>query len=464
MSERWAAPVFDKAKILKYDRPGPRYTSYPTAPYFHEGFGRDEYAAEIERTNAVEAPAPLSLYFHLPFCQSVCYFCGCNVTYTKDRTLGDVYVDHLLLEMDALAARMKPGRKVHQVHWGGGTPTFIPAPTLRRLWEGIRARFDLAPGAEIGVELDPRAVTEDHLQLFHEGGFNRISMGIQDYDPEVQQAVHRVQPRELTEALLARCHALGFESVNVDLIYGLPYQTPERFADTVEKIIASSPDRIAVFNFAYLPDLIGHQKAIPREALPSPSEKLSILEMVVEKFTGAGYIYIGMDHFAKPGDELCTALKERTLYRNFQGYTTKAGCDLYGVGVTSIGQVGRCYVQNRKELKGYQEAVREGGLAAFRGVALSDDDVMRRDVITRLMCHFVLYKAEIEARYGLDFDATFGEALRELEPMQADGLLSLHPDRIEVHPLGRLLVRNIAMPFDAYLRKAGEEKRFSRTV
>lgn len=465
MSERWAPPVFDKEKILKYDKPGPRYTSYPTAPYFHEGFDAAAYEAEVARTNAAAEPPDLSLYFHLPYCKSVCYFCGCNVAYTKDRTLGDSYVDHLLMEMDALVPRLKPGRKVKQVHWGGGTPTFIPAPALRRLWDGVRARFEIAPDAEVGVEIDPRELTEEQLALFAEGGFNRLSMGIQDYDPEVQKAIHRVQPQELTEGVFRRCRELGFDSINVDLIYGLPFQTTARFADTVDKVAAMGPDRIAVFNFAYLPELIGHQRAIPKEALPSPSEKLSILEMVVEKFTGAGWVYVGMDHFARPEDELCTALKNRTLYRNFQGYTTKAGCELYGFGATSIGQVGRCYAQNIKEVKGWMEAVRSKGLTVFRGVALNDDDVMRRDIITRLMCHFVLYKAEIEALYGVDFDTVFADALEDLRPLEADGLLSLHADRIEVHPLGRLLVRNIAMPFDAYLRKPGDgAKRFSRTV
>ncbi len=464
MPERWDAPVFDKEMILKYDRPGPRYTSYPTAPYFHAGFDVKAYERVIEETNAAAQPAPLSLNFHLPFCKSVCYFCGCNVTFTKDRTLGDLYVDRVLDEMDALAARMKRGRKVVQVHWGGGTPTFIPARVLERLWKGIVERFERAPGAEIGVEIDPREVTDEHLDLFARSGFNRISMGIQDFDPQVQKAVHRIQPEDLTLGVIQKCRDLHFESINVDLIYGLPYQTRDRFRDTVDKIVQMGPDRIAVFNFAYLPDMIGHQRAIPKDAMPVPAEKLNILEMVVERFTHSGYVYIGMDHFARPTDELCVALKDRTLYRNFQGYTTKAGCDLYGIGVTSIGQVGRCYAQNAKELGDYQRRVSEEGLAVFRGVLLTDDDVLRRDVITRLMCHFVLYKAEIEAQYGIRFDEVFADALEDLKPMEADGLVSLHSDRIEVHPLGRLLVRNIAMPFDAYLRKAGEAKRFSRTV
>jgi oxygen-independent coproporphyrinogen-3 oxidase len=463
MTNRWDPPVFDTRLILKYDRPGPRYTSYPTAPYFHEGFDAAAYARVVDETNAGASPPPLSLYVHLPFCQSVCYFCGCNVTFTKDRTLGDAYVDAVLKEMDLLASRLAPGRKVMQVHWGGGTPTFIPAPTLARLWKGIAGRFELDPKAEIGVEIDPREVTDAHLDLFAEAGFNRISMGIQDFDPQVQKAVHRIQPEDLTRRVFDRCRSLGMESINVDLIYGLPFQTPERFRATVDTIVDMDPDRIAVFNFAYLPEMIGHQRAIPRDAMPSPEQKLAILEMVASRFVESGYVFVGMDHFAKPGDELVKALKDRTLYRNFQGYTTKAGCDLYGLGVTSIGQVGRCYAQNHKTLADYQRAVTGGGFAVFRGVLLTDDDVLRRDVITRLMCHFVLLKREIEEAYGIAFDEVFAEALEDLKPMEADGLLSLHPDRIEVKPLGRLMVRNIAMPFDAYLRK-GDTKRFSRTV
>ena len=463
MSERWSAPVFDKAMILKYDRPGPRYTSYPTAPYFHEGFGPREYLREVEETNAAPAPPPLSLYFHLPFCKSVCWFCGCNVTYTKDRGLGNAYVDHLLLEMDALKARMAPSRKVVQIHWGGGTPTFIPAPVLRRLWEGIAERFPLDPEAEVGVEIDPREVTEEHLTLFREAGFNRISLGIQDFDPTVQKAIHRIQPEALTREVIARCRDLGFASINVDLIYGLPHQTAASFRYTLDRIVELAPDRIATFNFAYLPEMIRHQRAIDREALPSAEEKLEIFKTAVETFTGAGYVFVGMDHFARPEDELVKALKERTLHRNFQGYTTKAGCDLYGIGVTSIGSLGRCYAQNAKAVAEYQRRVAEEGTAVFRGVRLTDDDLLRRDVITRLMCHFVLVKAEIEAKYGIAFDETFGDALSDLVPMEKDGLIRLKADRIEVTSLGRLLVRNVAMAFDAYLRR-GDAKRFSRTV
>lgn len=464
MSRRWDAPVFDKDLILKYDRPGPRYTSYPTAPYFREDFGIAEYRDEIGRTNQPECHMPLSLYFHLPFCRSVCYFCGCNVHFTKDQSLGETYVDHMLLEMKALSAMVRPQRRVAQIHWGGGTPTFLPAPTLRRLFDGIIENFSLADDAEIGVEIDPREVTQDQLEMFAEVGFNRMSMGIQDFDLRVQEAVHRVQSEELTRDVIDRCRQLRFESINIDLIYGLPHQSVDRFQETVDRIVEIGPDRIAVFNFAYLPDMIRHQRAIPSDALPSPLGKLEILEMVVERFTSNGYVFIGMDHFARPDDELTVALKDRTLYRNFQGYTTKAGCDLYGVGATSIGQVGRSYVQNLKEVASYQKAVAESGLAAFRGIRLSDDDILRRDVITRLMCHFVLIKDEVEKEHGIVFDDTFADAIEELRPMERDGLVSLLPDRIEIHPLGRLLVRNVAMAFDAYLKRPGEARRFSRTV
>jgi len=463
-TSRWDAPSFDAAKILKYDKPGPRYTSYPTAPYFHEGFDERAYREGIAESGAMSPPPPLSLYFHLPFCQSVCWFCGCNVHYTKDRSLSERYIDTMLKELSTLRGLIGKERKVVQVHWGGGTPTFIPAPLLKRLSDGIFSAFETADSPEIGIELDPRALTEEHYRFLEESRFNRFSMGIQDFDPRVQMAVHRTQSEELTFGAFSRLRKMGFNSINVDLIYGLPYQTAESFRYTVRKITELGPDRIAVFNFAYLPELLPHQRAIRSEALPPASEKLRILEMVVETLTSSGYVYIGMDHFARPEDELTAALKNRTLYRNFQGYTTKSGCDLFGVGVTSIGQIGRIYSQNIKKLGPYMESVEAGGLAIMRGLRLTDDDLMRRDIITRLMCHFVLVKKEIEEKYSLDFDAFFAGALEELAPMQEDGLLEMFPDRIEVRPLGRLLVRNIAMAFDGYLKKEGETKRFSRTI
>lgn len=461
--DRSAAPEFDKKIILKYDKPGPRYTSYPTAPMFHTGFDHNEYKKAIEETNSDSNPPPISLYFHLPFCKSVCYFCGCNVTFTKNRSLGKSYIDILQKEIEAISSLIKQGRHVNQIHWGGGTPTFIDAQSLIHFYQIIKDNFNIAFDAEIGVEIDPRGTTNEQLEAFSALGFNRISMGIQDFNPKVQKAVHRIQSEELTESAIKKCRKLGLPSINVDLIYGLPFQTTKDFKYTVKKIIEINPDRIAVFNFAYLPELIGHQKAIPRDALPSPEEKLNILEMVINEFTSSGYIYVGMDHFAKPEDELTKALLDRTLTRNFQGYTTKAGCDLYGMGVTSISQVGKCYAQNIKELKPYEEKVLKDGIPTARGIMLTDDDVMRRDIILRLMCHFVLYKHEIEEKYKIRFDETFADALLDLKPMENDGLLKVHNDRIEVLPLGRLLVRNIAMPFDEYLRR-GVQARFSRTV
>lgn len=464
MSERWARPVFNREMIRKYDRPGPRYTSYPTAPHFTESFDSEAYRRVIEETNLALSPPPLSLYFHLPFCSSLCWFCGCNVFHTKDRSAGNGYVDAVLEEMDEALKLMKPGRKVVQLHWGGGTPTFMSVDTLRRFWSGIKERFEMDENAEIGVEIDPRETSAEHLEFFAEAGFNRLSMGVQDFDPKVQEAVHRIQPEELTMRVFDACRKLGFESLNVDLIYGLPHQRVETFKKTVDKIVETAPDRIAVFNFAYLPEMLKHQRAIDANALPSPDEKLSILEMTADSFIDAGYVFVGMDHFARPEDELCEALRTRTLYRNFQGYTTKAGCDLYGFGVTSIGQVGASYSQNSKNLTDYMKRVADNGFAVFRGVELTKDDILRRDVINRLMCHFIVYKREIEEEHGIDFDETFADALRNLVPMAGDGLVKLLPDRIEILPLGRLLVRNVAMAFDAYLQGAEGKGRFSRTV
>jgi len=460
MTERWDAPVFDKRLLLKYDRPGPRYTSYPTAPHFHEGISEEDYEAELRG----RPDRPLSLYVHLPFCSSLCYFCACNVIYTKDRSLGEAYVSLLEREVGRIARVLPSAGEVMQLHWGGGTPTTLPAEQLRRLFVILKRTFPMAEGAEIGVELDPREVTGDHLDVLQECGFNRISIGIQDFDPKVQEAVHRIQPEEMTRKVFDGCRERGVESINVDLIYGLPHQTAKSFESTVDRILDMNPDRMAVFNFAYLPRLKPHQRRLPEEALPGPEEKLEILQMVVERFTRAGYLFIGMDHFARPEDELARALKDRTLYRNFQGYTTKAGCDLLGLGVTSIGQVGPLYIQNMRELEPYRDRVEAGRLPVFRGIRCSGDDLLRRAVITRLMCHFVVHKAEVEKAHGIRFDETFEDALRALAPMVEDGLLRLEPDRIEVTAPGRLLVRNIAMAFDAYLGPGEGEPRYSRTI
>jgi len=460
----WSALRFDRELVKKYDTAGPRYTSYPTAPQFSESFGPAEYERTIRETNDVETPPPLSLYFHLPFCESVCYFCGCNVTFTKDRSRSDEYVELVREEMDRTLPLLRPGRKVVQFHWGGGTPTFMPAATLERLFGWIRERFEFDDRAEIGIEVDPRETSEEHLRMLARCGFNRLSMGVQDFDPKVQEAVHRIQPESITRTTIEMARQLGFRSINVDLIYGLPHQSPSSFARSVDKLLALAPDRIACFNFAYLPDMIKHQRAIPAAAMPTPETKLDIFETAVGRLTDAGYGFVGMDHFARPEDELFRAIEDRTLYRNFQGYSTHAGCDLYAFGVSSISQVGDCYVQNQKQLETYRREVRGGGLPTWRGVRLTADDLLRRDIITKLMCHFVLVKKEIEDDHGIRFDETFGTELESLRGMATDGLLRLEPDRIVIEPTGRLFIRNVAMAFDAYLRKDSTKHRFSRTV
>lgn len=450
--------------LKKYTKSGPRYTSYPTAPMFTEDFRVNDFERVIKETNDYENPANLSLYFHLPFCRSVCYFCGCNVVYTKRGDRADEYIDYLEKEIKMISSMQKADREVVQLHFGGGTPTFLSTEQLRRLYKAITDNFRLASDIEAGVEIDPREASDEHIRTLRELGFNRISMGIQDFDPKVQKAVHRVQTEELSRHVIDICREEKYESINVDLIYGLPHQSVSSFEKTVDKIIEINPDRMAVFNFAYVPWMKPIQKSIKEEDLPSVAEKFEILKMVIEKFTTAGYVYVGMDHFAKPDDELFVAQKEKTLYRNFQGYTTKAGCDLYGLGATSISQVGNCYVQNMHELPEYFRAIEKGKLPVWRGYELSDEDIMRRYIITRIMCDFELKYADIEEKFGLDFKKEFALELSELQPMTKDNLLTISDYDITVSDLGRILIRNIAMVFDTYLRKPEKEMRFSKTV
>lgn len=455
--------VVDRALIARYDRPGPRYTSYPTAPHFTPEFDAAAYLAEIERSNREEADRPLSLYLHIPFCDTLCWYCGCNVVVTKRHEKTIPYVAHLKREIITVAERIAPGRKVTQLHWGGGTPTYLAPEQIADLTAHLRRHFDFSPDVEAGVELDPRDCTRAHLEALREGGFNRASMGIQDFDPEVQKAVNRIQPFEMTRRVFEDCRDLGFASINVDLIYGLPLQTVARFAPTVEAVLELGPDRVATFNYAHVPWLKKHQMMIHEADLPSPAEKLDIFEMVADRFTAAGYVFIGMDHFARPTDELVIAQREGTLYRNFQGYTTHAGCDLYAFGITAISQLRRCYAQNVKKPADYYHSMDLGTLPIERGILLTDEDLLRRDVITRLMCDFRLDPAAFEARYGIDFSAHFADALTAFEGFAADGLVEKRGNVWVVTPAGRLLIRNIAMPFDAYLgTKEGE--RFSRTV
>ena len=456
--------IFDPALIRKYDQAGPRYTSYPTAVQFHEAFGEAEYREQAHASNA--SGRPLSLYLHIPFCDTVCFYCACNKIITKNRRHTTPYLDHLYQEIALQGALFDRSRPVTQLHWGGGTPTFISAAEMRELMQITGEHFHLLDddSGEYSIEVDPREADARTIALLRELGFNRLSLGVQDFDPEVQQAVNRMQSREITLAAMEAARCEGFKSISVDLIYGLPHQNAARFGRTVEEIIAQGPDRLSVFNYAHLPELFKTQRQIDTRALPSPTEKLEILKTTIERLTAAGYVYIGMDHFAKPDDELAQAQRAGTLYRNFQGYSTHADCDLIGLGATSIGMVGDSYSQNHKTLEAYYAPLDENRLAVFRGVRLDADDRLRRVVITELICHFSLNFAAIEQRFDIQFRDYFAAELVELAEMQADGLLELTEADIQVLPPGRLLIRNICMVFDRYLRDQRHQRRFSRVI
>jgi oxygen-independent coproporphyrinogen-3 oxidase len=449
--------------LAKYNRPGPRYTSYPTAPVWDDKF----HQADLEEFlhNAESAATPLSLYMHLPFCESLCLFCACNVVIQKDKKAAIPYLESLKAEISHVSQFVSRQREVVQFHWGGGTPTYLSPAQLQDLFGHTRERFSFAPNAEIGIEVDPRVTTHEHLATLRTLGFNRLSMGIQDFTPEVQKTINRVQPFELTRDLIVEARRLGFDSVNVDLIYGLPYQTAASFAETIDKVLELNPDRIAMFSYAHVPWLRKQQGAFQGH-LPEGMEKFHIFKTGVRKFTDAGYLYIGMDHFARSGDELAIAQTNRTLHRNFQGYTTKAGADLYGMGVSAISSIGEAYAQNDRALATYQSAVAERGLATMRGYRLNYDDLLRREVITKLLCHTVVRKREIENTFQIRFDDYFHGELAELRAMRDDGLVLLSDDEMRVTPLGRIFIRNLAMPFDRYLREQKMDSRplFSKTL
>jgi oxygen-independent coproporphyrinogen-3 oxidase len=450
--------------IKKYDKPGPRYTSYPTAPHFTEEFTSDKYLDEIIRTNNLADQPELSLYYHLPFCDTLCYFCGCNMIITRNRDRIKEYIKYLKNEIDLLRTYITAGRKVAQLHWGGGTPTHLNPDEITDLISFINQSFEIKKDAEQGCEIDPRGLTKEHLEALRNGGFNRISMGVQDFNFDVQKAVNRIQPEEMTRQVVSWVRELGFQSINLDLMYGLPFQTIETFEKTVDATINISPDRIAVFNYAHVPWMKKHMNLINPDNLPSAEDKLQILKMTIEKLTSAGYDFIGMDHFAKPTDELSIAQREKKLYRNFQGYSTHAGTDLYGMGITSISQVGKCYVQNKKREKEYFDSLNDQTLPIERGVYLTDDDVLRRHVITKVMCDFELDFAKVEKQFGIGFRDYFKTSLAGLKEFVEDGLVNLTDERLEVTQMGRLLIRNIAMNFDGYIERKEDKARYSRTV
>ncbi len=453
--------TFDMDLICRYNTAGPRYTSYPTAVQFHENFGEIDYHQEAKKTNTFASP--LSLYLHIPFCDTVCFYCACNKIATKDRDLSSPYLAHVQKEIALQAELFDAGRPVEQLHWGGGTPTFLSHQQMQTLMQTIGEHFQLVKEGEYSIEIDPREASIETIELLHELNFNRMSLGVQDFDPKVQKAVNRIQTEEQTFKILDAARKVGFKSVSIDLIYGLPFQSVESFSSTLEKIVQVMPDRISVFNYAHLPKIFKPQRRINEVDLPSPTAKLEILQYVINYLTEAGYVYIGMDHFALPEDELAVAQRYGTLYRNFQGYSTHAGCDLIGLGTTSIGKVGDTYSQNVKTLGDYYPSIDAGKIPVFRGIILNQDDKLRREVITQLICNFQLDIPAIEKEYQIEFTHYFSEECIELEALQQDGLLTYNDNNITVLPAGRLLIRNICMIFDAYFRQS-QNQNFSKVI
>lgn len=457
------AHYFDSELIRKYHMSGPRYTSYPTAVQFTDAFAATDYVAQLKASNA--SGRALSLYVHIPFCEQLCYFCACNKIITRNHRQVEQYLHHLALDIAWQAEHIDHSRKVIQLHFGGGTPTFLSADELAGLLERIHRHFAFVPDSEgeFSIEVDPRTVDRNYLARLRALGFNRISFGVQDFNPEVQKAINRVQPREQVATLIENARTLGYHSISVDLIYGLPLQTVERFARTVEEMIALSPDRLAVFNYAHMPHLFGAQKQINTDELPSAATKLEILETTIKQLTECDYEFIGLDHFAKSGDSLVQHQKKGTLYRNFQGYSTFSNCDLLGFGVSAISQVADCYSQHEKARSKYYAAIDDKRLPVARGVTLTPDDKIRREAITEIMCNLRLNLDALSQKYVIDAPRYFARECRMLPEMAADGLLTLEGNRFIVHSLGRLLIRNIAMVFDGYLQKENPQ-RFSQVI
>jgi oxygen-independent coproporphyrinogen-3 oxidase len=448
--------------VRKYNVAAPRYTSYPSAAEFRDYAEPQLLLEHIDRSNR-DASLPLSLYYHLPFCETLCWFCGCTTVITLNHKTSDAYLDYLEKEVGLLAPRVHPDRVVSQLHYGGGTPTFFQAPQLKRLDALTRRHFTFAPDAELSVEIDPRRLSPDQVVALRESGFTRASLGVQDFNPKVQEAVHRIQPRELTEQVIVWLRAEGFISINLDLIYGLPYQTVDTFRDTLEQVIELNPDRLAVFNYAHVPWMKPAQKILEREsALPSPETKLAMLKLITETLTSRGYVYIGMDHFAKQSDELALAQCARTLQRNFQGYSTRAGAEILAFGLSAISQTPHSYRQNHKTLTGYYAALDRNEQPVVRGREHTEDDCSRREIKMRLMCHLSLDYAALSHEFGFDFSNRYSREIALLRPLADDGLVNLSRDGLNVTDLGRLFLRNIAVCFDSYY--STESKRHSRTV
>lgn len=457
---------FDASLLQRYDRPGPRYTSYPTAPQFSADFGEEALREAILASNGDPIPRRLSLYVHVPFCMSPCFYCGCNRIITRDLARGETYLVRLYREIAMTAAMFDRDREVIQLHFGGGTPNFLSPAQLGEVVDSLRSHFHFSesPKRDLSIELDPRFVKPADIAELAAIGFNRASLGVQDFDPAVQQAVNRIQSVEETVAIIDACRQSGMRSVNVDLIYGLPKQSLEGFSKTLDTVIKVRPDRLAVYSYAHLPDLFKAQGQINAEDLPSPEVKLGLLQLAIEKLTDAGYSYVGMDHFALPEDDLATAQDRGGLHRNFMGYTTHSDTDLIGLGVSAISHIGDSFSQNPRDLPSWQIALDEGRLPVFRGMRLSEDDQLRADVIQRLMCQGEIPIDALERRYLIDFHDYFADAIAQLQPLVADGLVKVEPSRITATSRGRLLLRNIAMCFDHYLTQPTASPRFSRAI
>ncbi len=458
----------DGAFLKRYDLAGPRYTSYPTAPEWNDSVTPQSFMRHLERTKSDWKGRPLSIYLHLPFCVEHCTFCACNVIISsKGREVSEPYLADLEREIQLHAERNDPARPVVQFHWGGGTPTYLDVEQIRRTHAMVASRFKLAEGAEQSIEIHPPVTTDDQLRALAELGFNRLSMGVQDFNAKTQAAINRPQTYERTKAITDLARSLGFVGINYDLVYGLPFQTVETFKATLDKVIEAKPDRLALYNFAFLPERLAHQRTLDPASLPDAEAKLKIFRTAHDRFVEAGYRYIGMDHFALPEDELARSFEDGTLHRNFMGFTTRSGTDLLGMGVSAISSVAGVFAQDVKKLTQYSEMIGRGELPIERGIVLSEDDAIRQRVIGHLMCRDRIEKREIENEFGIEFDCYFADDLEQLTPMVADGLLSVTDASLELTPTGRFFVRNIAMAFDAYLQKQRERSKrtlFSRTV
>jgi oxygen-independent coproporphyrinogen-3 oxidase len=452
----------DLELVKKYNVAGPRYTSYPPATKFTDAISWDQLSEKIEANNLSERD--LSIYFHIPFCETLCWFCGCTTVITLNHDKGQAYVDYLGREVAKMAPRLNRNRKVVQLHFGGGSPTFLRPEEIRRLGEIIRKHFKFSTDIEASVEVDPRRLTREHMVALREIGFNRASMGVQDFNPKVQEAIHRIQPREMTQQAMDWMRELGYSSINLDLIYGLPNQTPESFNETLETVLEMKPDRLAVFSYAHVPWIKPAQKILQEKVLPAPETKLQVLKLVIEKLTANDqYVYIGMDHFAKPNDELAVAQRNKQLQRNFQGYSTRAGSDIYAFGMSSISQIPEAYWQNEKELPKYQEAVDAERVPLHRAYFVTEEDQIRRETIMRVMCDLSLDFTAMSQKLGINFEQHFANELALLAPFEQDGLIRRDAKGIEVTDAGRLFIRNIAMCFDNTLAPAGE-RRHSKTI